>query len=174
MSKPFESLLGNNCELRIIEFLLPFEGVEFNITELAREAGVSRPTADRVIKKFVEWGFMKISTTHGGTTYYELNPESPFLRLFEDFNNLIIERMLDDEELYRIHDAWQESEARLAPPGERQVEHLPIHPFREEQTQWHPKRERPKGLLEFNRTPADPGKINFIESSSGGDMNAAN
>ena len=100
MSKPFESLLGNNCELRIIEFLLPFEGVEFNITELAREAGVSRPTADRVIKKFVEWSFMKISMTRGGTTYYELNPESLFLKLFEDFNNLIIDQMLTDEEMY--------------------------------------------------------------------------
>ena len=55
MSSPFEKILGNTCEMRIIEFLLPLEDLEFNITELAEESGVSRVTAGKVIKKFVKW-----------------------------------------------------------------------------------------------------------------------
>ena len=39
--KPFEGLLGNNCELRMLEYLLPLDGMDFNITKLAEEVGVS-------------------------------------------------------------------------------------------------------------------------------------
>lgn len=104
MVKPFEGLFGNNCELRLIEFLLPLEGMEFNITELAEEIKISRPTAIKIVKKFVEWGLLKIGRKKGGTNYYQINHDSPFVRLFEQFNNLIIENMLEDEVLYAIHD----------------------------------------------------------------------
>jgi len=53
MSNPFEKILGNTCEMRIIEFLLPLEDLEFNVTELAEEAGVSRVTAGKVIKSLL-------------------------------------------------------------------------------------------------------------------------
>jgi len=107
MALPFEGIFGNNCELRVMEFLLPLKGMEFNISELAEEAGVSRPTANRVIKKFVEHGVMKVAQKRGGTSYYEINPESPFVKLFEDLNNIVIEQMLGEEMLYRIHEAMQ-------------------------------------------------------------------
>lgn len=47
MAKPFEGLLGNSGELRMIEYLLPLEGIDFNITELGEEVGVSRVTATK-------------------------------------------------------------------------------------------------------------------------------
>ena len=102
--KPFEGLFGNNVELRIIEFLLPFHGVEFNITDLAKEAGVSRTTADKVVKKFVEWDFMKISRTDNTIKFYQVNEDSPIYRNFVDLDNKILELMLSDEELFEIHE----------------------------------------------------------------------
>ncbi|CVK34330.1 conserved protein of unknown function [Methanoculleus bourgensis] len=42
MVRPFEGVFGNTCELRLLEFLLPLDGMKFNITELSEEAGVSR------------------------------------------------------------------------------------------------------------------------------------
>ena len=41
MALPFEGVFGNNCELRVMEFLLPLRSMEFNITELAEEAGIT-------------------------------------------------------------------------------------------------------------------------------------
>ena len=105
--KPFEGFLGNNVELRVIEFLLPFHGVEFNITDLAKEAGVSRTTADRVVKKFVEWNFMKISRTENTIKFYQINENSPIYNIFIDFDNKILELMLSDEELYDIHEGME-------------------------------------------------------------------
>ncbi len=106
MIKPFEGLLGNNCELRMLQYLLPLQGIEFNITELAEEVGVSRVTATRIVKKFAEWGVLESPRTIGNTAYYSINQESPIVKSVEQFNNVLIENMLGDEMLYEIHEYW--------------------------------------------------------------------
>ena len=108
MAGPFEGILGGNCELKILEFLLPLKDMDFNISELAEEAEVSRPTANNVIKKFVEWGIMEVSQTRGGNDYYQINPDSPFVIAIENFNNTIIEHILGEETLHEIHDYWKQ------------------------------------------------------------------
>ena len=101
--KPFEGLLGNNCELRMLEYLLPLEGMDFNITELAEEVGVSIDTTTRIAKKFVEWRVLN-SEKRASAAYYSINPESPIVKNIEQLNNILIETILGDEELYEIHD----------------------------------------------------------------------
>ncbi len=112
VAMPFEGLLGNGCELKIIEFLLPLKGLEFNLSELSDEVDVSRPTVDRIVKKFVNWGLMKVASTHGRTKYYSLNEDSYFVEVFENLNNRLVERMLGEEMLYQI--------------GEYRLQHTPV------------------------------------------------
>ena len=76
--KPFEGLLGNNCELRMLEYLLPLDGMDFNITELAEEVGVSKITATRIATKFVEWEILN-SKKRANAAYYSIDLESPTL-----------------------------------------------------------------------------------------------
>ena len=97
MTRPFEGLFGNTCELRLIEFLLPLDGMEFNITELAEEAGVSRVTAGRVVKKFVEWGIL--TATSDPIPRYSIDPASPIVQSINIMNNSLIGRMLGDEKV---------------------------------------------------------------------------
>lgn len=106
MAKPFEGLLGNSCELRMIEYLLPLEGIDFNITELGEEVGVSRVTATKIVTKFVEKGLLNPTRSVGITTYYTLNQESPIVKSIEQFNNTLIENILGNETLYEIHEYW--------------------------------------------------------------------
>lgn len=101
--KPFEGLLGNNCELRMLEYFLPLEGMDFNITELSEEVGVSRVTATRIAKKFVEWGILN-SEKRANAAYYSIDLESPIVKNIEQLNNILIETILGDEKLYEIHD----------------------------------------------------------------------
>lgn len=107
MIKPFEGLLGNNCELRILEYLLPLKDLEFNIAELAEEVGVSRITATRIVKKFTEWGVLKSPRTMDNAIYYTINHESSVVKSVEQFNNALIENILGDDTLYEIHDYWE-------------------------------------------------------------------
>jgi len=113
MTSPFEGLLGNNSELRMLEYLLPLDGIDFNITELAEEVGMSRMTATHVAKKFAEWGVLN-SKARGGATYYSINPESAIVKSVEQFNNILIENILGDETLYEIHDYWETQRPRAA------------------------------------------------------------
>lgn len=103
MQKPFEGIFGNSCELRVIEFMLPLEGMEYNLTELEGEMGVSRQTLSKVMKKFEEWKVVK-SRTSGNAAYYSINERSPLVKSISQLNNVIIETMLGDEELYELRD----------------------------------------------------------------------
>lgn len=107
LAPPFEGILGNSSALRILEFLLPREDLEFNIQELADQVGVSWPTAHKVIEKYLKWKILKEAQERGNAMYYELNKESPFFILFEDFNNLVIENILPEEILNQIDVYWQ-------------------------------------------------------------------
>lgn len=106
MPVPFEGLLGNGCELKLIEFLMPLKNMEFNLTELAEEVSVSRPTVDHVVKKFVKWGLMKVAHTYGKTKYYALNEDSGFVKVFEDLNNRLVEQILGQEKLAQVGEYW--------------------------------------------------------------------
>jgi DNA-binding MarR family transcriptional regulator len=104
MNRPFEGLFGNSSELRMIEYLLPLEGIEFNITELSKEIRVPRIIATRTAKKFVEWGLLNSTRDAGSTTRYSINHESHIVKCIEQLNNVIIENILGDEMLYEIHE----------------------------------------------------------------------
>lgn len=125
--KPFEGLLGNNCELRMLEYLLPLEGMDFNITELAEEVGVSRVTATRIAKKFVEWGILN-SVKRANAAYYSIDLESPIVKNIEQLNNILIETILDDEELYEIHDYLEAQKSQVLVDVEKSNVHEAILP----------------------------------------------
>jgi len=125
--KPFEGLLGNNCELRMLEYLLPLDGIDFNITELAEEVGVSRVTATRIAKKFDEWGILN-SKKRANAAYYSINLESPIVKNIEDLNNILIETILGDEKLYEIYDYWEAQKPQVSVDVEKPNVHEALLP----------------------------------------------
>lgn len=104
MSAPFEKVFGDTSELRVIQFLLPMNGLEFNISDIARGADVSRQALNNVVKKLLKWNVLKITSKHGNANYYALNENSGFIEAFENLNNRIIEQMLGEETLAEIAD----------------------------------------------------------------------
>lgn len=104
MSAPFEKIFGDTSELRVIQFLLPMNGLEFNISDMARGADVSRQALNNVVKKLLKWNVLKITSKHGNANYYALNENSGFIEAFENMNNRIIEQMQGEETLAEIAD----------------------------------------------------------------------
>ncbi len=104
MSAPFEKIFGDTSELRVIQFLLPMNGLEFNISDMARGADISRQALNNVVKKLLKWNVLKITSKHGNANYYALNETSGFIEAFENLNNRIIEQMLGEETLAEIAD----------------------------------------------------------------------
>jgi DNA-binding transcriptional ArsR family regulator len=103
MQQPFEGVFGNTSEMRLLEFLLPLQEIEFNVTELSEEVEVSRVTATRIVKKFVKNKILKTRRV-GPVTFYSLNENSPWVEVAKRLNIVAIESILGDETLYEIHD----------------------------------------------------------------------
>jgi DNA-binding transcriptional ArsR family regulator len=114
MKQPFEGLFGDTCETRLLQFLLPMYGIEFDMAELTEEIGLTRQSVAKAMKKFSERGMVKVRK-EGRTPLYSINEESPLVKRLEDFDNALIESMVGPEEFDKeqmIH----EKPVRLSAP----------------------------------------------------------
>jgi HTH domain. len=128
MQKPFEGILGNNSELRTLEFLLPQRGVEYNISELAEEVDVTRQTMARVVKNLEQWGIMLPAKTERNIVFYSVNNASPLVRCLVQLNNSIIEEILGEEKLYEIRDYLKSRSPAIMPLSDVHEGHYLFHP----------------------------------------------
>jgi DNA-binding transcriptional ArsR family regulator len=96
MNQPFEGLFGDTCETRLLQFLLPMYGIEFDMAELVDEIGLTRQSIAKAMKKFSDRGMVKIRKD-GRTPLYSLNENSPLVKRLEDFDNSLIESMVGSE-----------------------------------------------------------------------------
>ena len=162
MRKPFEGIFGNTPELRMLEFLLPLEGIDFNITELAEEVGISRPTAQKIVKKFLEYGILKISMEKGGVKYYELNTSSPFVRLIDEINNVLIAKMVGPEVMQEVEDYWNAKKGSREKSIElySDIENLPLSTTLMEEE---------GDLIPYDKYPL----VHALDKFERGDLNAA-
>ena len=101
MKQPFGGLLGDTCETRLLQFLLPMYGIEFEMAELVGEIGLTRQSIAKAMKKFSDRGMVKIRK-EGRTPLYSINEDSPLVKRLEDFDNSLIESMVGPEEFDKI------------------------------------------------------------------------
>jgi predicted transcriptional regulator len=104
MKQPFEGLFGDTCETRLLQFLLPMYGIEFDMAELTGEIKLTRQSISKAMKKFSDRGMVKIRK-EGRTWLYSINEESPLVKRLEDFDNSLIESMVGEEEFKKIRNA---------------------------------------------------------------------
>lgn len=137
-AQPFEDVLGDTSELRVLEKLLAMPSFEFSVSELAKIAGLSRLSIYRGIGKFVRWDMM-IELERGKRTRYQLNPESPLVQALYDLNHALVLRIAEEageiagpETIHAIQHPYIElayaREAAVAFPGEREPIVLAVAP----------------------------------------------
>lgn len=94
--KPFEGVLGNNVHLRLLEHLMSTPRMDFNITELERITGVSRPSVDQAVKEFNRWGIVREISKRGNMKFYAIDDENNLVKSMRDFNTGLMEIMFPD------------------------------------------------------------------------------
>jgi len=104
MDQPFGGLLGDTCETRLLQFLLPMYGIGFEMAELVEETGLTRQSIAKAIRKFSDRDMIRVRK-NGRTPLYSINEDSPLVKRLEDFDNSLIESMLGPEEFSKIRDA---------------------------------------------------------------------
>jgi len=101
MKQPFEGLFGDTCETRLLQFLLPMYGIEFDMADLTEEIKLTRQSVSKAMKKFSNRGMVKIRK-EGRTWVYSINEDSLLVKRLEDFDNSLIESMLGREKFREI------------------------------------------------------------------------
>jgi DNA-binding transcriptional ArsR family regulator len=115
MKPPFEGLLGDTCETRLLAFLLPMYGIEFEMADLVEEIGLTRQSIAKAMNKFAARGMVKIRRD-GRTPLYSINEESPLVKRLEDFDNSLVESMIGPEEFVKIRTAKKEPARKTGAP----------------------------------------------------------
>jgi len=93
--RPFEGVLGNTAELRVLERLIASPNTEFNVTELSYMTGVHRDSASKVINNFLRWNVL-LRTTKGKMDFYRLNCDEPLVVSINAFNDSLIMQMFPE------------------------------------------------------------------------------
>jgi DNA-binding MarR family transcriptional regulator len=101
MKQPFEGLFGDTCESRLLQFLLPMYGIEFDMADLTEEIKLTRQSISKAMKKFSSRGMVTIRK-EGRTWYYSINEESSLVKRLEDFDNSLIESVIGEEKFREI------------------------------------------------------------------------
>ncbi|MGB9176491.1 MAG: hypothetical protein WCB46_07125 [Methanoregula sp.] len=117
MKQPFEGLFGDTCETRLLQFLLPMYGIEFDMAGLVDEIQLTRQSIAKTMKKLSEQGMVTIRK-EGRTWLYSINVESPLVKCLEDFDNALIKSMVGEENFRKIERA-HEKHARVS--GHREL-----------------------------------------------------
>jgi predicted transcriptional regulator len=120
MKQPFEGLFGDTCESRILQFLLPMYGIEFDMAELTEEIKLTRQSISKVMRKFSSLGIVKMRK-EGRNLIYSINEESPLVKRIEDLDNTLIESMIGPEEFKKIQKSHEKRVRANSPKPARQV-----------------------------------------------------
>jgi len=124
MKQPFEGLFGDTCETRLLQFLLPMYGIEFDMDELKDEVKLTRQSVSKAMKKFSDRGMVKIRKD-GRTWLYSINEKSSLIQRLEDFDNSLIESVIGEGEFKEIIKT-HEKRMRVAEMERAGAEKIPV------------------------------------------------
>lgn len=76
----FTDVFGGAPHARVFDFLATQAARDHTIVELARGAGVSRPTVYKVVDDFLEAGLIEETRTVGNSRFFQLDLSNPTAR----------------------------------------------------------------------------------------------
>lgn len=80
MSIPFTPVFGDAPHARVLDFLFRETAPDHTITEIARGAGIARPTAYKVVDSLVVEGILNETRVVGNSRFFGLNGRSRAVR----------------------------------------------------------------------------------------------
>ncbi|MDI6859386.1 MAG: hypothetical protein QMC85_02700 [Methanocellales archaeon] len=82
---PLIAIFGDHPEIRIIDTLVAHPDSEYNLSELAECADVSKTSVFKLKDRLLHYGVMKPTKIVGRITLYKFNDKSPTGKLLDEF-----------------------------------------------------------------------------------------
>lgn len=78
--------MGDSPYIRILDFLISGQEFDYNMTEIAREAGVGWSVFTKIWVYLIEKNIIKQTRTIGNAKLFRLNKENPFVKKLIKFD----------------------------------------------------------------------------------------
>jgi len=81
MERPiFIRMLGDTPKVRILNYLIKYRGLDFSMSDIARNSGVGWATLSRLWPSFVSLKVVILTREIGKAKLYKLNEENPVIK----------------------------------------------------------------------------------------------
>lgn len=102
----FKDLFGNNPQTKILDFLADHPHYDYNISDLSKKSGVSRPTVYKFLQVLLDKKLIIKTRDIGTSSMYKLNVKNNLVQLMLKFDfELAKERAdLESEKTINIYD----------------------------------------------------------------------
>lgn len=85
-------MLGNSPKVRILNYLIRVRGLDFSMSDIARNSNVGWATLNRLWKEFAELKVVIPTREIGKAKLYKLNEENPAVKeLIEVYKKLLVQ-----------------------------------------------------------------------------------
>lgn len=86
----FKEVVGVSPSMKVIEYLIEWEGFDLTITDIAKGAGIGRKNAYEIIDSLEKKGILKKTRTVGTSRFYILNKKNDITQSFVNlFQNIL-------------------------------------------------------------------------------------
>ena len=86
----FIEYMGDSPQIRILDFLITERNIDFNITDIAKNAGIGRATLYRIWKDLIKNKIIIKTREIGNSRLYKLNESSQFVKKIIELDNELV------------------------------------------------------------------------------------
>lgn len=115
----FVEFMGDSPIIRVLDYLLDWEGLEFSITDVANNSSIGRTTLYRIWDKLIENKMVVPTRNIGSTKLYKFDRNNFFVKKLIE-----IDRRLVLEELRKRAGKKEQSEYELRPKFIKKIKKL--------------------------------------------------
>ena len=86
----FIEFMGDSPKIRIIDYLLTMGGLDFSITDMARNVAIGRTTLYRIWDQLLKNKIILSTRVIGKSKLYKLNKENPKIQKLMELDDMLI------------------------------------------------------------------------------------
>ncbi|RLF52292.1 MAG: hypothetical protein DRN24_03485 [Thermoplasmata archaeon] len=93
----FKDIFGNSPQTKILDFLADHPNYDYNVSDISKNSGVSRPTVYKIIEILLKKKLIVKTRESGNSSLYKLNTENKLVQVILKFDFELAEQIAEME-----------------------------------------------------------------------------
>lgn len=93
----FKEIFGNSPQTKILDFLADHPNYDYNVSDISKNSGVSRPTVYKIIEILLKKKLIIKTRESGNSSLYKLNTKNKLVQVILKFDFELAEQIAEME-----------------------------------------------------------------------------